>query len=154
MLVEIARGSVALLAAMDLSAIRDQLAGHSDPLLILGSLFASSPFPAQVFAASGRSVLVNDAFRALFGAEPADDYSVLEDAIVERAGILGYIRQAFAGEATRVPAVWYDLGAPTHPGEDGAVRRVGVESQLIPLHDESRALAYVLAFFSDRTEGA
>lgn len=97
-------------------------------------------------------ILVNDAFRALFGPEPAADYSVLEDASVERAGILGYIRQAFAGEATRVPAVWYDLGAPTQPGEGAEVRRVGVERQLVPLHDESGALAYVLAFFSERTE--
>src|SRR6266481_4560565 len=66
-----------------LEEVRGRLESVSDPMALLAGIFAHAPFGLQIYEASGRCLLVNQAFRDLFGAEPPPDYNVLRDEIAE-----------------------------------------------------------------------
>ena len=66
-----------------------------DPRTLLGGLFEHSPVAYQIFRADGHSLLVNQAFRKLFGSEPPPGYNIFNDEIAEKTGIQGLIRRAF-----------------------------------------------------------
>ena len=92
----------------ELDKVRATLAGLPDPVAMLESLFALAPVGFQIYEASGRSILVNQAFLDLFGSEPPPDYNVLRDEIAEKNGVLGLIQRAFKGESITTPPIWYD----------------------------------------------
>lgn len=130
--------------------LRDRLAQLSDPLTLLAGLFAHSPVGFQIYRADGHCLLVNQAFRELFGTEPPPEYNVLNDEIAEKNGVLPLIRRAFAGETVRVPTVWYDPRElkQVHLKEG---RRIAMQSTFFPLLDRSGAVAYVAIAFKDVT---
>jgi len=113
------------------------LGSIADPGALLEGLFEHSPVAFQVYKADGHCLLVNRAFRTLFGSEPPPEYNVLEDDVLERQGFLELIHRAFAGETTQIPAHWYDprelRQLEVHEG-----RRVGIEGTLFPLRDSRR----------------
>ncbi|HEU4407393.1 MAG TPA: hypothetical protein VFS43_19150 [Polyangiaceae bacterium] len=118
--------------------MRTRLAGVAEPAALLAGLFALTPVAFQIYAADGHCVLVNPAFRDLFGAEPPPGYNVLRDELAARAGYLGLIHRAFAGETVRLPPTWYD------PRELRQVevlegRHVYVEGTFFPLFDAGGA---------------
>src|SRR5947209_3166350 len=92
----------------DLDDIRAALARIPNPVALLESLFALAPVGLQIYEASGRCLLVNQAFLDLFGSEPPPGYNVLRDEIAERTGALALIHRAFKGETVTTPPVWYD----------------------------------------------
>src|SRR6476646_7657525 len=92
----------------DLDRIRSTLARIADPVALLESLFALAPVGSQIYEAGGRSILVNQAFIALFGSEPPPEYNVLQDEIAARRVVLDLIRRAFGGETIHTPPIWYD----------------------------------------------
>lgn len=133
-----------------LDAIRARLRDVPDPVALLEGLFAFAPVAFQIFRADGRSMLVNPAFRELFGSEPPPDYNVLQDDIAERNGVLETIRRAFAGETVRTPPIWYD------PRELRKVQveegnRVAISATIFPLFDAARAVSHVAIAFRDMT---
>jgi len=132
-----------------LAAVRE-LAGDPAATAVFVRLFQASPFPLQVYDCDGHSLLVNEAFRTLFGSEPPREYTVLADPVAQRAGLEPLIRRAFAGEVTHIPPAWYDVAALPVRGP-GHAPRVGVEARLVPVHGEDGALTCVLAFFNDCT---
>src|SRR5687767_6060557 len=123
----------------ELERIRQRLADVPDPVAMLEGIFAFSPLGLQIYKASGECLLVNRAFREIFGAEPPPAYNVLRDEIIEASGALETIRRAFAGETVHIPPIWYD------PRELSQVevkegRRVAVEAMFFPLLDRSGAV--------------
>ena len=68
----------------DLDHIRAILARIPNPLAVLERLFAFAPVGFQIYEASGKSLVVNQAFLDLFGSEPPPDYNVLKDEIAAR----------------------------------------------------------------------
>ncbi len=91
----------------------------ADPRVLLEGLFEHAPVAFQVLSSEGRSVLVNRAFRDLFGAAPAEEYNVFEDEALEKRGFLDDVRRAFAGETVEATPHWHD--------------HVGLEVTLFPL---------------------
>src|SRR5437899_10219188 len=90
-----------------LDEVRARLGSVSDPVALLAGIFAHAPFGLQIYEASGRCLLVNQAFRDLFGSAPPPDYDVLRDEIAERNGVLDLIHRAFAGETVGIGPIWY-----------------------------------------------
>src|SRR5512141_1518000 len=134
----------------DLEQIRSTLARIADPVALLESLFALAPVGFQIFEASGRSILVNQAFIDLFGSEPPPDYNVLQDEIAERRGVLELIRRAFRGETIHTPPIWYD------PRELKQVEvkignKVAMSASFVPLLDRAGAVRHVAVVFKDMT---
>jgi PAS domain S-box-containing protein len=131
--------------------VRARLREVEDPLALLEGMFTHSPFGLQVYDASGRSVLVNDAFRRIFHAEPPPEYNILKDEIAEKQGVLVLIHRAFAGETVHIPPIWYD------PRELGQVkiehaRRAAISSTFFPLRGRDGQVRHVAIAFKDVTD--
>ena len=124
------------------SAVAAKLANVADPMALLVGLFAHSPVAFQIYSADGHSLLVNDAFRELFGSEPPPEYNVLDDDILAREGLSHFVRRAFAGETVRTPAFYYDPRDLVQL-EVKQGRRVPIEVTLFPLLDARHAVAHV-----------
>jgi signal transduction histidine kinase len=134
----------------DLDTIRSTLARIPNPIAVLESLFALAPVGFQIYEASGRSILVNQAFLDLFGSEPPPGYNVLEDEIAAKNGVLETIRRAFQGETVQTPPIWYD------PRELRQVkvehgRRVAMAATFFPLRDRHDVVTHVAIVFRDMT---
>ncbi|MCC6996252.1 MAG: PAS domain S-box protein [Deltaproteobacteria bacterium] len=134
----------------DFARVAKQLATVADPVHLLEGLFAFAPVGFQIYDASGHSVVVNKAFRELFGSEPPPDYNILADDLAEKQGLTAEIKRAFAGETVHLPAFWYD------PRDLRSVtvtegRRVAIEMTLLPLRDASGAVSHVASCFKDVT---
>jgi PAS domain S-box-containing protein len=81
-------------------------------------LMEQAPFSIQVLSTDGRTVQVNRAWEELWGLklEQVAEYNVLEDPQLEAKGVAPYLRQAFAGKPTAIPAIQYDPNE-TLPGQ-------------------------------------
>ncbi|HZF55229.1 MAG TPA: GAF domain-containing protein [Polyangiaceae bacterium] len=135
---------------LELERIRQRLSNLPDPVATLEGIFAFSPLGLQIFKASGESLLVNRAFRAIFGSEPPPGYNVLRDEIAEQRGVLSIIQRAFKGETVNMPPIWYDPRELTQVDvKEG--RRVAVGATFFPLFDRSGAVAFVGVAFKDVT---
>lgn len=134
----------------DLDDIRSTLARIPNPIAVLESLFALAPVGLQIYEASGRSLLVNQAFLEMFGTEPPPGYNVLQDEIAAQNGVLDFIQRAFKGETMYMPPVWYD------PRELKQVRvergnRVAMQANFFPLFDRGGRVSHVAVLFRDVT---
>ena len=134
----------------DIERIRQRLEGLEDPAALLEGVFAHAPIGLQVYRADGHCLLVNRAFRELFGSEPPLEYSILRDEIAAKQGVLGLIHRAFAGETVHVGPIRYD------PRELEQVRveegkRVAIETVVFPLVDAQGAVSHVALTFKDVT---
>src|SRR5258708_4287666 len=133
-----------------LEEIRAQLGQVSDPLALLEGIFACAPVGLQIYDASGHCLLVNQAFRNLFGAEPPPEYNVLEDEIAERNGVLDLVHRAFAGETITIGPIWYDPRELTQVRVAGG-RRVAILAPVVPLCDGRGKVSHVAIVFKDLT---
>jgi PAS domain S-box-containing protein len=127
----------------------NRFAGIEDPASLLEGLFEHSPVAYQVYRTDGRCLLVNPAFRALFGAEPPAGYNVLEDPQLLEQGLVTLIRRAIEGETVRIPPHWYDPREARPELEDG--RRVGLEVTIFPLRDRAQTVRQIALCFRDVT---
>jgi PAS domain-containing protein len=93
------------MAIMDDRGKTEGLDSVADPRTLLERLF-ESPVAYQIFRADGRCLLVNPAFRTLFGSPPPPDYNVFRDDVLTNQGFLDHLRRALAGETLTVPADW------------------------------------------------
>src|SRR3954462_9222975 len=87
----------------DLDTIHATLARIPSPVAVLESLFAGAPVGFQIYEASGHSVLVNQAFRDLFGAAPPPDYNVRQTKIAKKNAVPALTPRAFPGEPIPPP---------------------------------------------------
>jgi len=133
-----------------LDEIAVRLAGISDPVRLLQGIFAYAPFGLQVYRADGHCLLTNKAFRDLFGSEPPPEYSILEDDIAERQGLLALVRRAFAGETIQMPTFWYDPRdlQQVHVTEG---RRVAISLTMLPLLSTAGVVEHVALVIKDET---
>src|SRR3954468_20203761 len=133
-----------------LDDMRERLAEVSDPLALLERIFALAPVGLQIYGASGRCLLVNQAFRDLFGSEPPPEYNVLRDEIAERNGVLDLVHRAFAGETVTIGPIWYDPRELEHVTVSEG-RRVAIVSTFFPLFGTAGEVTHVAIVFKDLT---
>jgi signal transduction histidine kinase/CheY-like chemotaxis protein len=133
----------------DLGSIRRALANIDDPSALLAGVFANAPIAMQVYAADGHCLVVNRAFRALFGSEPPAGYNVLTDRAAEKLGVIERIRRALAGETVALGPTWFDPSEPQAGVEKG--NRVAIETVMFPLYDSAGAVTHVALTFKDVT---
>jgi PAS domain S-box-containing protein len=133
-----------------LDDLRELLGRVSDPLALLEGIFARAPFGLQIYEASGRCLLVNQAFRELFGSAPPPEYNVLKDEIAEGNGVLDLIHRAFAGETVTIGPLWYDPRELKHVTVTEG-RRVAITSTFFPLFDREGKVGHVAIVFKDLT---
>jgi signal transduction histidine kinase/ActR/RegA family two-component response regulator len=96
-------------------------------------------------------VLVNQAFRELFGSEPPPEYNILKDEIAEANGVLGLIHRAFAGETISTPPIWYDPRKLTQVKITEG-RGCAMTSTFFPLRSHDGSVQYIAIVFEDITD--
>ncbi|HEY8356270.1 MAG TPA: ATP-binding protein [Ramlibacter sp.] len=119
------------------------------------TLFEQAPFSVQLLSVQGRTLKVNQAWRDLWGTQDGDpllewvlsDYDILADPQLEAKGLTPYLRRAFAGEAVRVPAAYYD---PAELGKAGRAR--WVEATARPIKAADGSVVEVMLIHEDVTE--
>ena len=117
----------------------------------LTGLLAHSPSALTIFDLDGRCVLVNSAYREIFGSEPAPDYDLLSDEQLE-PGFRERVKRAYAGEEARLPAAWYapdELRRLSVRSE----RRAGIAVSIFPLREADSRVAYIAIGFEDARAG-
>jgi PAS domain S-box-containing protein len=129
--------------------VSDQLAAVSDPVFLLETLFREAPVAFALYHADGHCLVVNRAFRALFGSVPPREYNIFKDELVTALGLMPEIRRAFAGEPVAVPAMWYDAGELEHVQVPS--KRVAIELTMTPLVDRDGAVRHVALSYKDVT---
>ena len=117
------------------------------------ALMDQAPFSMQIFSPDGRTVRVNPAWSALWGVtlDQIADYNVLEDAQLERTGVLPYLRKAFAGEAVSIPAIRYDPNETIADRTRYADPVRYVSAVAYPLKDEAGRVQQVVLVHEDIT---
>lgn len=117
------------------------------------SLMEQAPFSIQVFSADGRTVRVNRAWEALWGLrfDQIKDYNILEDRQLEAKGVLSFITRAFAGEASRVPAIEYNPQETIPQGEWLEDPRRFLSAVIYPIKDGEGTIQEVILVHEDIT---
>ncbi|MES2940548.1 MAG: PAS domain S-box protein [Pseudomonadota bacterium] len=118
------------------------------------TLFEQAPFSVQLLSVEGRTLKVNQAWKDLWGTQDGDpllafvlaEYNMLADPQLEAKGVTPHLRRAFAGEAVRLPAAYYD---PTELGKPGRAR--WVEATARPIKDAGGKVVEVMLIHEDVT---
>jgi PAS domain S-box-containing protein len=121
-----------------------------DPVALLKGLFAHLPVGLQIYERNGHCLVVNEAFRRMYGSEPPPDYNVLHDEVAAKAGVLELIHRAFAGETVSTPPHWYDPRELTQVQVTEG-RRVAHQVTMFPLFNAAGEVAYVAVVVKDVT---
>ena len=115
--------------------------------------FEQSPISTQILSPDGRTLWVNRAWEELWGLTFAQltDYNMLEDQQLVEKGIMPYIKRAFAGERTQIPAILYDpeetlpnLSTHEEPGR-------WVRAFTFPVKDEAGEIREIVLMHEDIT---
>ena len=116
------------------------------------ALMEQSPLSIQIFTPDGRTESVNLAWENMWGItlEALAQYNVLQDRQLIALGIMPYIKKAFAGEATEVPAVFYDLNATREVASSG--KKFWVRAYIYPLKNAAGEIQEVALIHEDVTE--
>jgi len=134
---------------------------------LLERVVDENPFPIALYDRAGRVVKVNASHTALFGAVPRGDYSLFEDATLQKYGFGPSLATLLEGETVSLPPLWYNAHwlSPDYPdklvcirttffplfGEDGAVERI---VQMVGDVTESRRLESDLIRAKEEAESA
>lgn len=131
--------------------VRTRLAALPSVLDFATGLFRHLPVPVAIFNATGHPYLVNDAYRAMFRAEPPPEYCLLADEVAARLGIQDALRRGFAGEVVTIPVFHYDPRQLEHIKVTDA-RPVAISCTLFPLQDPSGFVSHVAITYRDVTD--
>ena len=114
------------------------------------------PYPIQVYAPDGTSVLVNKAMLAEYHAISQDmvvgRYNIFKDPYIVASGQLSVLKRAFEGETVFFPDVRVPLEeiAERYGVEDFDIEAVYQDITVFPLLDDEKRVIYVAAFLINR----
>ncbi len=120
------------------------------------TLLEQSPFSTLIFSPDGRIAMMNQSFRALWGASSEDaeyligNYNVLQDEQLASVGLMPYIRKGFEGEYAEIPAIEYDLKKIGMVSSTG-LKKKWVKGFIYPVKDESGNVRQVVLMHEDIT---
>jgi PAS domain S-box-containing protein len=121
------------------------------------SLIEQSPFSIIIYRSDGGLIFGNEAASRLYGISDEEynylkeNYSLLNDEQLEAKGLMPYIKKAFAGEGTTLPAVEYLI--PKIEDTNMVFKRsIWVEGSIYPIKDDQGHVREVVLSQNDITE--
>ncbi|HEU0220255.1 MAG TPA: PAS domain S-box protein, partial [Gallionella sp.] len=116
------------------------------------ALMEQSPLSIQIFTPDGRTKSVNRAWENMWGItlEALAQYNVLQDQQLIAKGVMPYIEKAFAGKATEVPTVFYDMD--TNKEVAGSQKKYWVRAYIYPLKNAAGDIQEIALIHEDITE--
>ena len=117
-------------------------------------LVEQSPLSIQILSPDGKTLHVNKAWERLWGLtlEGLGEYNLLEDPQLTERGLMPYIRRAFEGQPSQVPAAMYDpdVSLPHLSTNDDSRR--WVRGVMYALKDAEGSVREVVLIHEDITE--
>lgn len=123
---------------------------------LLAKVIEFFPYPIQVYAPDGTSVLVNKAMLSEYHAISPDmvvgKYNVFEDPYIIASGQLHVLKRAFQGETVFFPDVRVPLEeiAERYGIQDFDVEAVYQDITVFPILDDMKQVIFVVAFLINR----
>ncbi len=123
---------------------------------LLAKVIECFPYPIEVYAPDGTSVLVNKAMLAEYHAISSDmvvgKYNVFKDPYIVASGQLPVLKRAFQGETVFFPDVKVPLEeiAERYGTRDFDMEAVYQDITVFPLFNDEKRVIYVAAFFINR----
>lgn len=117
------------------------------------TIFKQSPVSTQIFAQDGMTIAVNRAWEKLWGIkEPliVGKYNILKDKQLVTKGVMPYIKKAFKGEASKIPAIRYEPRQTV--GDIGAVDYRILHASIYPVKDVKGTVQQVVLMHEDITD--
>ncbi len=122
------------------------------------STVEQSPYSIVIYSPDGRTLNANQAALEAWNITPAgldylrSGYNVLEDEQLEKQGLMPYMQRAFAGEATRLPAIEYDVQQVADPqAVSDAPGRYWIQGYAYPVKDADGGLREVVVIHENIT---
>ena len=115
------------------------------------TLIEQSPLSIMIFSTKGTINFMNEASEKLFGIEQnqISNYNILKDKRLIEKGAMTYVKRAFSGETSKVPAIKY------HPAGDALSSTLSsdrwIHSFMYPVKDENGSLSEVIVMHEDVT---
>lgn len=118
------------------------------------TVIEQSPLGMQILSPSGETLQVNRAWEQLWGLKLSDlaGYSLLQDPVLERTGMLPYLKRAFAGEAIALPAQQYAPHEAFPHLFERDIAQPWVQIYAYPVLSEAQELQQVVLVHEDITE--
>lgn len=113
-------------------------------------LMEQSPIAIEIFDNNGILISVNKAWESMWGSSARNmvgKYNVFENKILEHAGILPLIKQAFGGKSVQLPDIYFD---PEISGLPGSAR--WIRSHIYQIFDNSGEVKNVIHMMEDITQ--
>lgn len=117
------------------------------------TIFEQAPFSIQLLATDGKTILVNPAWKKLWGFSEEfiqsyilKEYNLLKDPLLASHGFTPLIEKGFSGEIVRIPEIHYD---PKELDMDGIPR--WVRSILYPLKNPDGSVREIVLIHTDVT---
>ncbi len=123
---------------------------------LLAKVIECFPYPIQVYAPDGTSVLVNQAMLAEYHAISPDmvvgKYNIFKDPYIVASGQLPVLKRAFQGETVFFPDIKVPLEdiAERYGVEDFDIEAVYQDITVFPILDGEKRVIYVAAFLINR----
>lgn len=118
------------------------------------TIFEQSPLSIQIYSKEGKIILVNPAYKKLWGLNDdfinsyiLNKYNILEDPILKSRGVMPSVHRAIAGELSSFPELFYD---PREQGFDSPSR--WVEAVFYPLKDSDGNVQELVMLQNDVTD--
>ena len=113
-----------------------------------------SPMSTQIFSTDGITIWVNHAWEKLWGVtlDQIAAYNILEDPQLIAKGVMPFIRKAFEGTASEIPAILYDPEETIPQATANKEPRRWVRAFIYPVKDEEGRVREVVLTHEDITE--
>ncbi len=138
-----------LTVARDTTEIHETQAKLDRERETLGRILALNPYAIQILDSEGRHRSGNAAFLELFGEEPPRSWSLFEDPVLARNGVLDRLEPLRRGRSIALPALWYDL-QEVLKGQPSRLRCL--RATAFPLLESDGSLGSIVLMHEDITE--
>lgn len=117
-------------------------------------IFEQSPQSFQLVDRSGKTLLVNKAWKELWKVDDEfvnafiyKSHNIFEDPQVKQSGVLVAIEKAFKGDHSETPAIYYDPAVANNPG-----RPRWASALIFPVRNERNEVSQIVLMHRDITE--
>lgn len=121
---------------------------YKEKIEVTDNIIEHNPYSIQICDADGRHIRSNNAFYELFKGQPKEDWSLFNDKLLTKAGVIDKISRVKQGEIVDIPELWYNAHDidPANPDNLICLRAIH-----FPIHNIKNELENIIVMHEDVT---